>query len=156
MLSPNNVLLSKIAAQVLKGSWLCPRRTDQRTPNDEKMTEYQGLTAQLEVMYTVCAHQGRSHRCLSKNPADSWRAWINWAGTQGHLSLREVDHQREAQGAQGSNPGTFRRVIYESLLGHRRCAHTAAVAGNRVSWSLWIKKSDLLWSTLVIRIYMQT
>ena len=45
MLSPNNVLLSKISAQVLKVSRLCPGRAGQRRPDDEKMTEYQGLTA---------------------------------------------------------------------------------------------------------------
>lgn len=78
MLSPNNV--SEISAQVLKVSWLCPERAGQRRPDDEKMTDYQGLTVQLGVMYTVCAHQGRSHRCLSTNPAASWQAGINRAG----------------------------------------------------------------------------
>ncbi len=82
MLGPNNVLLSKISAEVLKVSWLCPRRTSQRARGDEKMTEYQGSTAQLGVSYTVCTHQRRSHTCLSTNPAVSWQARINRAGMQ--------------------------------------------------------------------------
>lgn len=51
VLSPNTVLLSEISAQVLKVSNLCPRRTAERRPDDEKMTEYQRLMAQLGVMY---------------------------------------------------------------------------------------------------------
>lgn len=81
VLSPNNVLLLlRIPPQVVNGSWLHLGRTSQRRPDDEKMTEYQALTAQLGVMYTVCAHQGRSPSWLATHPAVSWQVWINWEG----------------------------------------------------------------------------
>ena len=92
-----------------------PGEPGQRRPDDEKMTEYLGLTAQLGVMYAVCAHQGRSHRCLSTNPAVSWQAWINWASMQGTSPRgggpprgRRVHRAR----VQGSAAGSFTNVSW--------------------------------------------
>lgn len=120
-LSPNNVLLSKISAQVVKVSWLCPGRGE-GGPADEMMTEYQGMTAQLGVMYTVCTHQGRSHSRLSTNTAASWQAWINRAGMQDTSPSGKRTTKREV-GAQGSSSGICGGIICESLPGQHRCAH---------------------------------
>lgn len=131
VLSPNNVLLlSRIPPQVVNGSWLHLGRTSQRRPDDEKMTEYQALTAQLGVMYTVCAHQGRSPSWLSTHPAVSWQVWINWEGRWNTSPLRSGPprgmrvHRAVAQ-------GSFCGIVFESLPGHLRLAQAA---GRGLCW----------------------